>query len=244
MAGKGKAPFDALIRKLERLAELKDEDRQALTSLRFTTETIGEGGLLIRAGEEKYHCGVLLEGYACRSKSVGSGGRQIFSFHFPGDILDVEHILLPQADHDIEAATDVSVAWVPSADLRRLTQDRPAVADALWRDCLIDASVFREWVLNVGKRDPRSRIAHMLCEFATRRAAAGLGPPEGVELPMSHERIADATGLSSVQVNRMLHLLAIQGIIAVDEQRLKIMKWNTLGEIAEFDPAYLHALAA
>jgi len=244
MFGKGKAPFEALVRKLERLAELNDEDRQALTSLPFTIETIGEDGLLIRAGEEKHHCGVLLEGYACRSKSLGSGGRQIFSFHFPGDILDVEHILLPQADHDIEAATDVSVAWVPSADLRKLTQERPAVADALWRDCLIDASVFREWVLNVGKRDPRSRVSHMLCEFATRREAAGLGKPQGAELPISHQQISDATGLTPVQVNRMLHLLVAAGIIADDGQRLKIMNSDALREIAAFDPAYLHALAA
>jgi len=244
MVGNEKVPFEGLIRKLERLAKLDEEDREALASLRFSTETINEDRHLVREGDEPSDCAVLVAGHACRYKSLSSGGRQIVSFHLPGDMLDAEQLLLSRADHSIQAITDVIVAWVPTVDLKKVVRERPAIADALWRDCLIDASVFREWVLNVGQRDPRSRIAHMLCEFAARRQAAGLGPPEGAALPMSQERIADATGLTSVHVNRMLHALMTQGVIALDGRHVQIIDWNGLRTIAEFDPGYLHAVAA
>ena len=124
-----------------------------------------------------------------------------------------------------------------------MVQERPAINEALWRDSLIDASIFREWVLNVGRRDAKARIAHMLCEFASRRQAAGLGSPERFELPMTQEQIGDATGLTPVHVNRMLHALAADGVIVRDQREVEITDWPKMRRIADFDPAYLHAAA-
>lgn len=62
----------------------------------------------------------------------------------PGDILDLQHLLLLRADHNLQTITAAVFAWVPAADLKRLAQERPAVGEALWRDTLIDASIFRE----------------------------------------------------------------------------------------------------
>ena len=45
----------------------------------------------------------------------------------------------------------------------------------MWIDTLVDASIFGEWIANVGRRDARTRIAHLLCEFAPRLKVAGLG---------------------------------------------------------------------
>ena len=53
--------------------------------------------------------------------------------------------------------------------------DRPTVGMAMWLDTLVDASVFREWVANVGRRDAYARIAHLLCELSLRLQVAGLG---------------------------------------------------------------------
>jgi CRP-like cAMP-binding protein len=165
------------------------------------------------------------------------------SFHIPGDILDLQHLLLSRADHNVQAITEITFATVSAAELKRLAQERPAVSEALWRDTLVDASVFREWVLNVGRRDAKARIAHMLCEFAARRDAAGLGSPERFELPMTQEQIADATGLTSVHVNRMLHELARDGVVVRDKREVEITDWTRMCRIADFDSAYLHAAA-
>lgn len=233
--------FDRLIRKLARLATLDQADRDAIRNLPFKLRTVAANRVLVREGERVTTCAVLVSGYTYRHKTTSEGARQIVSFHLPGDILDLDQLLLATADHTLQTITEAVLAWVPEADIRRIIRERPCVNEALWRDTLIDASVFREWVLNVGRRDAKSRIAHMLCEFAARRDAAGLGSPERFELPMTQEQIGDATGLTSIHVNRMLQELARAGVIARDRRDVAITDWARLRAIGGFDPAYLHA---
>ncbi|HEX8340689.1 MAG TPA: Crp/Fnr family transcriptional regulator [Tepidisphaeraceae bacterium] len=236
--------FGAMTRKLERLATLNEQDRRALSNLPLTRKRVAARQHLLREGEDSTTCYVLLSGYACRYKTTSAGARQIVSFHMAGDIVDLQHLLLSRADHSIQAISDLAFAATPAAELKKVAQTHPAIAEALWRDTLIDASVFREWVLNVGRRDAKQRIAHMLCEFATRRETAGLGPPTSFELPMTQEDIADATGMTNVHVNRMLALLAAEGLIARDKRQVEIADWDRMRRAADFDAAYLHAEAA
>ena len=111
---------------------------------------------------------------------------------------------------------------------------------AMWVDTLIDASIFREWVVNVGRRDARSRIAHLLCEFARRLEAAGLGEDNGYELPMTQEQLADATGLTPVHVNRTLQRLARDGLIVRDKRHIGFPNWEALRRAGGFSETYLH----
>ena len=235
--------FGSLIRKLERLNRLDEEDREAIRGLPYRIMTETAQTHLVREGDDVTHCCLLLHGYACRNKMTRKGGRQIVSFHMAGDILDVQHLLLSRADHNVQAITDVITACIPRNALKAVASARPAIAEALWRDSLIDASVFREWVLNVGRRDAKSRIAHMLCEFATRCEAAGLGSAERFHVPMTQEQIADATGLTGVHVNRMLRELTDEGIIARDRRDLSIVDWPRMKAVADFSRDYLHEAA-
>lgn len=243
MASNDDDPFQRLFAKLARLAPLDDDDRRAVAGLPFKVVTVGSGHYLVREGDKPEVCCLLLRGYACRHKATSAGDRQIVSFHMPGDLLDVQHILLTQADHNVQTIGEAVVALIPAAALKRVARERSALNEALWRDSLIDASIFREWVLNVGRRDARSRIAHMLCEFAVRRRAAGLGEPERFEMPMTQNEIADATGLTSVHVNRMLQSLKEEGVLERNRGLIVIHDWNRLRDIADFDPEYLHAAA-
>jgi CRP-like cAMP-binding protein len=235
--------LEPLVSKLSKLAELSATDRAAILSLPFTTEDVRAGRYLIREGSTPERCCLLLRGFACRSKMSANGGRQIVSFHLQGDLLDVQHLLLRVADHNVETITDVTVAWVAKDDLSRLAFEHSDIGRALWRDTLIDASIFREWVLNVGRRDAKVRIAHMLCEFAARCVAAGLGSAERFELPMTQEQIGDATGLTPVHVNRMLRVLGEDGVIARAGRTIKIADWERMRQVADFDATYLHAAA-
>jgi CRP-like cAMP-binding protein len=235
--------FARVIGKLERLGHLNQADRDAIRTLPFSMKTAPPNHFLVREGDLATDCCVLLKGYACRHKATSNGGRQIVSFHMAGDILDLQHLLLSRADHNLQTITTATVATVPAAALKQLAQVRPTVGEVLWRDTLIDASVFREWVLNVGRRDAKARIAHMLCEFAARREAAGLGSPERFEFPMTQEQIGAATGMTAVHVNRMLHELGGEGVIVRNKREVEITDWARMRRIADFDPAYLHAAA-
>lgn len=232
-----------VIRKLEALSPLAEADRDALAALPFRYEQVESGRPLVREGDLPSQCCLLLSGYAYRHKGTLGGKRQILSFHFAGDFLDLQHVKLPRADHSVDALTDAQVAWVPNAELTRLIRESPSIADALWRDALIDGSIFREWLLSVGRRDGRTRVAHLLCEFAARREAAGVGHAHRFELPMTQEHIADATGLTVVHVNRMLRTLSQEGAISHEGRQLHVSDWSHLQRIAGFHPAYLHMAA-
>jgi CRP-like cAMP-binding protein len=237
-------PLLLLTRKLQTLARLDEADREALASLNFRTEEFEAGRYLVREGDDASACCLLVEGYACRHKLADDGGRQIVSFHMAGDVVDLQHLLLARADHNVQALTRALVAWIPCIELKRVGRERPTVGQAMWRETLIEASIFREWVLNVGRRDAKARIAHMLCEFAARLAHAGLGPIERFPLPMTQTDIADATGMTPVHVNRTLRQLREEGVIAHKHRDLQILDWRGLRRAGGFDPAYLHGMAA
>jgi CRP-like cAMP-binding protein len=111
----------------------------------------------------------------------------------------------------------------------------------MWIDTLVDASIFREWIMNVGRRDARTRVAHLLCEFSLRLKLAGLGQDNSYELPMTQDQLADATGLTSVHVNRTIKLLEAQGLIDRSSPRsIHIGDWRKLAEVGDFDSNYLH----
>jgi CRP-like cAMP-binding protein len=236
-------PLHWLALKLKRVAALDTEDIKRISVLPFRTERVSRFCELVREGDRPDQCCLLVSGYACRYKQAANGARQIVSFHLRGDLLDIQHLLLARADHSLETITQATVVWIPKLDLLRLAWERPSVGKALWRDCLVDASIFREWVLNVGRRDAKSRVAHMLCEFVARCEAAGLGTADGFHFPMTQQQVADATGLTSVHVNRTLKALDAEGALARNRNRFQVLDWRRLCSIADFDPAYLHAAA-
>jgi CRP-like cAMP-binding protein len=106
---------------------------------------------------------------------------------------------------------------------------------------LVDASIFREWIANVGRRDARTRVAHILCEFAVRLRLAGLGKETNYELPMTQEQLADATALTAVHINRTLKALEKDGLIERPNPRsIRVGDWRKLAEVGDFDTNYLH----
>jgi CRP-like cAMP-binding protein len=107
------------------------------------------------------------------------------------------------ADHNVQALTELKAVGIERQALRTIALERPSVGQAMWVDALVDASIYREWVTNVGQRDARARISHVLCEFAVRMKAAGVASDHGYELPMTQEQLADVVGLTPVHVSRM-----------------------------------------
>jgi CRP-like cAMP-binding protein len=235
-------PFGRLIRKLELLAPLDDADRDAIRALPFRRRVVSSQAFLLREGDTATDCSLLIEGYACRNKTLNDGARQIVSLHLPGDLLDLQHLMLQVADHNLQTISPAIIVCIPAGRLRTLVQERPTIGQALWRDALIDASIFREWVLNVGRRGARMRIAHLLCEFMTRVETAGLGTPEHFHLPMTQEVIADATGLTPIHVNRMMSAMRADGLLDRNGRELRIANWAGLRAAAGFDPLYLHQI--
>src|SRR5215203_351233 len=112
------------------------------------------------------------------------------------------------------------------------------IANALWRETLIDAAIFREWMLSIGRRDAYIRIAHLFCEMLVRLRAVGLAEDHTCKLPLTQGQIGDALGLSDVHVNRVIQSLRGDGLIKFNRGVLTALDWEKLQEAGEFDPTY------
>jgi CRP-like cAMP-binding protein len=232
--------FRRTVRKLERRAILQDSDREALASLSFRKKVFQPGGYIVREGVHCVESALILDGFAYRQKLTDDGGRQIVSVHVPGDFVDLEGSLLNIADHNVQALTRCEIAAIPVKEIVTLIDTHPRVGRALWIDTLIDGSIYREWILNVGRRPAKQRLAHLLCELAKRLKLADLGDEKGYSLPMTQEQLADATGLTPVHVNRSLRALEEEGLIVRDRKFIGIPDWERLRDECGFSELYLH----
>lgn len=232
--------LENMISKFKRRAPLDGDDCAALRRLPYRIQHFEAGRYIVREGAPNVTNALIVAGLAFRHKITLDGGRQIVSIHIPGDFVDLEGALLNVADHNVQALTRCEVALFPGGAIRELVDHHPRIARAMWVDTLIDGSIFREWVVNVGRRDARSRIAHLLCEFARRLEIAGLGGSDGYELPMTQEQLADATGLTSVHVNRTLRALESEGLVKREKRYLHIPDWEQLRSVGGFTELYLH----
>jgi CRP-like cAMP-binding protein len=208
--------------------------------LSFRNRTYEPGAYVVREGARAEESALIFEGFAFRQKLNQDGGRQIVSFHIPGDFVDLEASLLRVADHSVQALTRCEIATIPVHEIVALIDSHPRVGRALWVDTLIDASIYREWVMNVGRRPARQRLAHLYCELAKRLKLAGLGDESGYRIPMTQEQLADATGLTPVHVNRSLKALEADGLIVRQGRYVSIPDWERLRDESGFNELYLH----
>lgn len=229
-----------LVRKLSLHTILAPEDEAALLALPHTERKLEAGQYVVRDGDVPTHSCLVLSGFAIRHKIVGDGGRQIVNVHMSGDMADLQNSLLAVADHNVQALGGMTAAFIPRESLVDLAFSRPAVGKALWIETLIEGSIAREWIANVGRRDAQTRIAHLLCEFGYRLDAAGLGPVCNYELPMTQEQLADTVGLTPVHVNRTLKTLDASGLIVRTKRSIVITDLKKLAEVGDFRSSYLH----
>jgi len=229
-----------LIRKLESIGALSEQDREALASLPVQVRDLDADEDVVREGDVPSVCCLLLDGFMHRYKVLPDGKRQILALHTPGDVPDLQSLFLRHLDHSLAASVPSTAAFIPHEALRALMRAHPTVADLFWRDTLIDAAIFREWIVALGQRSALSHLAHLLCEVFTRLRAVGLAQDQSCNLPLTQTELGDACGLSSVHVNRTLQELRGEGLIELHHGRLTILDWARLQEVAQFDPAYLH----
>ena len=232
--------YNPLIRKLESIFVLTDDERQVLETLPMQVVAIKENQDLVRAGDRPSRSCLVLSGFACTYKMTVQGKRQIVSFNLPGDIPDLQSLHLRVLDNGISTISPCRIGFIPHEVLRDICERYPRIASAFWRETLIDASIFREWVMNVGQREAYTRMAHVLCELLTRLRAVGLTQDHSCNLPITQSEFADALGVTTVHVNRVLQQMRADGLIETKGTQLEIPDWDRLKQVGEFDPTYLH----
>lgn len=239
MANNG-GSIDTLLLKLRARDLLSGEEERALRESVSEVRQVPGGRIITRSGVTLSESLLLIEGFACRYKDLADGQRQIMELHVPGDFVDLHSFLLKRLEHDVGAITAVQLAAVPHDRLRIITERHPHLARMLWFSTLLDAAIHRERILSVGRRTALARIAHLLCELYVRLEIVGLAGGHRFQLPLTQADIADANGLTSVHVNRMLRKLRDDEMLTFRGGEVVIQDWDRLQQVAEFSDSYLY----
>ena len=230
----------ALALRLEAFARLSPDDRAAIGRISKVTRVVPARRDLIREGEKPQFVHLMVDGWACRYKTLPDGRRQIVAIFVPGDFCDLNVYILKQMDHSLGAITRLSVSDISREDMDALTCNRPRITQALWWESLVQAAIQREWTLNIGQRTAYERIAHLLVELFIRLRLVAMTQGNSCDFPLTQTDLADATGLTSVHVNRTLQELRRDGLIVLERKRLTIPNLQKLKDAAMFNPNYLH----
>ena len=173
-------------------------------------------------------------GLISKYKTDSSGRRQIVALRFPGEGV------LPRdgnASYGIQAIVKSDVLIGKSEDFDRVVKDNPDLAYFFWRLVQRNESIGYEWLVNTGRRDSTARVAHLLCETATRYGLDVHSEP--LINPFTQQQIADITGQTSVNVNRVFADLERQKLIKRNGREIRFLDWPELLRVASFQPGYL-----
>lgn len=232
--------FQLFLDRLTRRSLLSNEEKQAILGLPAIAAQVEANRDFVPLGEHVDHASLVVDGIIGRFGQNPEGARQITALHIPGDMADLHSVVQPNGASALQALSTSTILRVPHASVRAVAGEFPAVAEAFWRDCMVDSSILCEWVVNVGRRDARTRTAHLLCEMAVRH---GANREEAVlfPFPVTQSQLGDALGLTAVHVNRTLRALREEGLVTVYDRTVHILDWDGLVEAGDFDSSYLHA---
>lgn len=221
-------------------ATLNSQDVALLTEATTRSRKFPAKHDLIREGDRPGPVFVMLEGWACRYKVLPSGTRQVLAFLMPGDACDLHIGLLGEMDHSIQTITPARVATIERIQMDALMDERRSIARAMYIAQLIDEGTMRAWITSMGRRTSAERVAHLMCELYLRARNIGLTDETTLTLPISQILLADALGMTSVHINRVLKELRLAGAMDLRRGSLDIIDPGMLVRIAGFDEGYLH----
>lgn len=229
-----------LTSQLADLMDLSSSEVAALTALPTQIISAKNGETILRAGAPSLQWLLVLKGFVSTSKEFEDGKRQILSLYVPGDMPTLMSRPGRMLDVDVTAVGACRLAATETGALLDVCRRFPRIGELLWDHTLAMASLYREWIVNVGHRPAVSRVAHLLCEIVARLEARGLAPDKSCDLPLTQIHMSQATGLSRIHVNRACQELKRKALLSFENGRLVIYDWTALARLAQFSSEYLY----
>ena len=233
-------PHPKFIARLQAIEGLSENERRRIAALPSTLRQVADGEIVLRQGEAASRCVFVVSGFLYQARIVGDRS-QILAFHVPGDMPCLHTLLVSPMDADLVGLGPTIVGTVAHSQLRQLLDDSHHLTRAFWRETLIDAAIFRQWITNNGRRGATAGTAHLLCELMVRARSTGALRADGSwAMPFTQQQLGDALGLSLVHINRTLKALREANVAVIERGILRVLNWDELKRIAGFDPTYLH----
>lgn len=174
------------------------------------------GDTVLWRGEELEYVASVVEGVAALSKTMEDGRTQMVGLLLPSDFIGRPG--RREIEFDVTATTDLTLCCFKRAPFEALVEETPHVAQRLMELALDELDAARDWMLLLGRKTAREKIATFI-EMLVRRAH--FDGTQGIrqDLPMTRDQIANYLGLTLETVSRQLNALKKEGVLAFPDRR-------------------------
>lgn len=178
------------------------------------------GQTVIWSGDQMDFVGSVVSGIATLTQTMEDGRTQMVGLLLPSDFIG-----RPGRDgaaYDVVATTDLVMCCFRKKPFERMMEQTPHIAHRLLEMTLDELDAAREWMLVLGRKTAREKIASLLSIIARRNAALGSGTVAGsmvFDLPLTREAMADYLGLTLETVSRQISALKKDGVIVLEGKR-------------------------
>jgi CRP/FNR family transcriptional regulator len=182
--------------------------------------TYEAGQAIAWSGDEMGFVGSVVRGVATLSQTMVDGRKQMVGLLLPSDFLGRPG--RASTPYDVTAVSEVTLCCFRKKPFESLLVSTPAVAERLLDMALDELDAAREWMLILGRKTAREKIASLLTIIARREATVGLQAMKGpiaIDLPLTREAMADYLGLTIETVSRQVSALKNEGVIELDGKR-------------------------
>ncbi|MGB0505934.1 MAG: transcriptional regulator FnrL [Pikeienuella sp.] len=196
-----------------------DADELSLLDKIKTYQSFRAGEAIIWADEASEFVGSIVIGTATLSKTLEDGRRQMVGLLTPSDFIGRPG--RQKAPFDVTAVSDTMICRFRRADFEEVMNDHPHISNRLLEMTMDELDAAREWMLVLGRKTAKEKIASFLATFARRQASLSDTALTSVKfaLPVTREAMADYLGLTIETVSRQFTALKKDGVIKLDGLR-------------------------
>ena len=204
----------------------QDENATSLhpgaSRLTFSTQTIPARRIISHPKEWSEDAFAICKGWAASSIALPDGRRQILALLLPGDLVFTDALFEPLSRRSVEAISEVTYPKFSRARFKDVILEYPDLLDKFGKIWSEDRARADELTLDLGRRKSNERIARLILDLAERLAKRGMMSGQTMELPLRQRHIADATGLTTVHVSKVLGEFQRTGLIELGARSLTI----------------------
>ncbi len=178
------------------------------------------GQTVIWAGDRMDFVASVVTGIATLTQTLEDGRRQMVGLLLPSDF--VGRPGRGTAAYDVTAKTDLVMCCFRRKPFEAMMAATPHLAHRLLEMTLDELDAAREWLLLLGRKTAREKIASFLVIIAQRNAGLAARPPQGAmrfDLPLTREEMADYLGLTLETVSRQMSALKRDGVVELQDRR-------------------------
>ncbi len=204
-------------------ARCESDELERLEEIKYY-RSFDPGQTIAWSGDRMDFVASVVSGVATLSQTMEDGRTQMVGLLLPSDF--VGRPGRERAAYDVKAVTPVVMCCFRRKPFEEMMDRTPHISARLLEMTLDELDAAREWMLLLGRKTAREKIASLLTIIARREAQVADGPMRGkfaFDLPLTREAMADYLGLTLETVSRQISALKLEGVIELEGKRRVIV---------------------